>query len=470
MKILKLFSLVIAAVLLCQPALGGDTLSLTANYAAFKDPGANTAYVEIYCGLNRHQLAFIGSDTSRYLYAGVFLGATAFAEDSTPVDSTSTYFLSQLSDSTQKNVPGVGLFDLLSLRLAPGRYRVQVTAIDDVSKNVGHQTLTVIVPDFSAPGLISSDLEPAYEIRDIDSLNPGAVNQRLIKEGKLVIPNPTGRYQSGKDSLMSVYSELYGLDTAGGPTGTFAVGYRVKDSLGNDIIDFGGTRHVKPGVSAVLTKTVDIHTLAPGSYHLLLEAVDLNSRKQALMTKAFSIIGAEPAISPATGVMDAQLMVNIAWYFLSEAEKARIKELTTEGKKNFVRQFWRDLDNDPSTPENPIYNDAVRRFAYANEHFSTQSDRVDGWKTDRGRVLIMYGFPDKESEEELPGTSYPLIKWDYYNIQNGVIFIFVNDEKAGAADFRLVHSTHNREVHNATWMDKYRQEAPEDDWQGGDEE
>ncbi|MDD4052930.1 MAG: GWxTD domain-containing protein [candidate division Zixibacteria bacterium] len=468
MKSIRLFSLLIAAVLLGQPALGADSLSLAVNYAAFKDTDANTAYVEIYCGLNRHQLTFIGSDTSRYLYAGVFLGATAFTEDSTPVDSASTYFLSQLSDSTQKAVPGISLFDLLLLRLAPGRYRIQVTAIDDVSKNTGHQSLTVNVPDFYAAGLISSDLEPAFEIRDVDSLDAGGANQRLVKEGKLIIPNPTGRYRWGKDSVMSVYSELYGLDTSGGPTGTFAVGYRVKDSLGNDILDVGGARHTKPGGSAVLTKAVDIHTLSPGDYYLLLEAIDLNSRKQALMTKAFSVIGDGPTVSPATSA-DAQLMVDIAWYFMSEAEKARIKELTTEGKKNFIRQFWRDLDNDPSTPENPVYNDAVRRFAYANESFSTRGGQNDGWKTDRGRVLIMYGFPDKESEEELPGASYPLIKWDYYNIENGVIFIFANDEKAGAADFRLVHSTHDREIHNSDWMERYQNEAPEDDWQGGDD-
>ena len=189
------------------------------------------------------------------------------------------------------------------------------------------------------------------------------------------------------------------------------------------------------------------------------------------MTKAFSVINADTGpVASATSAADVQLMTNIAWYFLSEAEKSRIKELTPEGKVNFIRQFWRDVDNDPSTPENPVYDEAVRRFAYANEHFSLHGDHTDGWKTDRGRVLLMYGFPDHESEEELPGTSYPLIKWDYYNIQNGVIFIFANDEKAGAVDYRLVHSTHDREISDPVWMNKYRREAPEDDWQHGDDE
>ena len=62
--------------------------------------------------------------------------------------------------------------------------------------------MTVTVPDFAGGLLKSSDLELAYEIRDIDSLNPGMINQRLVKEGKLVIPNPAARYQWGKDSLL----------------------------------------------------------------------------------------------------------------------------------------------------------------------------------------------------------------------------------------------------------------------------
>jgi GWxTD domain-containing protein len=467
MKMLKPMFLIIAVILLWQPAFGGDTLSLAVGNAAFLNPDNRTAYVEVYCGLYGRQLTFIGSDTSKYLYAGVFLEAMASDTAGKVVDSARTYFLSQATDTSQARLKTVGLYDYLPLHLPPGSYTVNVTAIDDVSKATGHASISITVPDFSTAGLASSDLEPAYEIRDVDSLTPGAVNRRLVKEGKLVIPNPTGRYQWGKDSVMSVYSELYGLDTTGGPTGTFAVGYRVKDSLGTDIIDFGGARYVKPGSSAVLTKTLDIHGLAPGNYHLLLEAVDLNSRKQALVTKAFSVIGTEPAIAPAASAADAELMVDIAWYFLSEAEKSRVKELSAEGKKNFVRQFWREMDDDPSTPENPLYDDAVRRFAYANDHFSTRSDQTNGWKTDRGRVLITYGFPNKESEVELPGTSYPLIKWDYYNIQSGVIFLFVNDEKAGAGDFRLVHSTHSREIHNSEWMDKFRLESPEDDWEGG---
>lgn len=469
MRIARLFVLAFAVV--AAPLWGGgDTLSLAVDCAAFRNPLDGTAYVEVYCGLLGRQLTFIGSDTSEYLYAGVFLEATASDTDGKTVDSAQTYFLSQTRDTSQNRLGTMGLFDYLVLHLPPGSYTVGVTAIDDVAKTTGRASATVTVPAFGATGLESSDLELAYEIRDIDEPNAAAVNQRLVKEGRLVIPNPTGRYRRGHDSLLMVYSELYGLDTTAGSTGTFAVGYRVKDSLGNDIADFGGARYDKPGPSAVLTKTLNIGALEPGNYHVIVEAIDQNSPGHTLKTKAFAIVDTEPRTAgSATLEDDAQLMTNIAWYFFSEAEKSRVKELSPEGKKNFVRQFWRGLDDNPATPENPLYDDAVRRYAYANENFSLNSENTNGWKTDRGRVLITYGFPNEESEEELPGMGYPMIKWEYHNIEGGVIFIFVNDEKAGAKDFRLVHSTHPREISDSSWMEKYREAAPEDDWQHGDE-
>ena len=106
----------------CSPALGGDTLSLAVDCAAFKDPGTNTAYLETYCGLYRHELTFIGSDTSQHLYAGVFLEATAVGPDGNAADSMRTYFLSQAKDTAQSRLTGVGLFDYLPLRLPPGQY------------------------------------------------------------------------------------------------------------------------------------------------------------------------------------------------------------------------------------------------------------------------------------------------------------------------------------------------------------
>ena len=441
-----------------------NPLTIVANKAAFYDPADSATYVEIYFSLYRDQLGFIGSDTSRYQYAGVSISARVFDSSGRSIDSAATHFLTQVSDSAKIHQPGVRLFDMLPLKISPGHYRVNLTARDDVSGVSGGVLLDFQVPSFRVAGLTASDIEMAYDLVELTTSSISGANPRLIKEGYLVVPNPSGALQWKKDTLLHAYSELYGLSSGG----SFVVKYMVKDSSGNEIRDLGETRYENPGATAVLARHFAISDLLPGQYYLVLEAIDLNTKQQTASSMKFSLLDLA-TLDQEVASEDAQLMVNMAWYHLSEAEKIRIKALNSEGKRNFVKQFWREMDDDPSTPVNPVYDDAVRRFAYANEQFSTHADKSNGWKTDRGRVYIMYGPPDSESEESVPGTSYPMIRWDYFKIEGGVIFIFVNDEKAGAADYRLVHSTHPRERQNEYWMDKYRQISPEDDWQHGDD-
>ncbi len=442
------------------PARSSDSLTIQAGYAAFYDLSRSSAYVEFYYGLYRHQLGFIGSDTLDYVYAGVFASVKLFDESGIAIDSASTYFLVQAKDTSELSRTDIRLFDYLPIKLAPGKYLAEFAVIDDVSKASGTTLLTVTVPDYRGGQFAGSDIEFAYEIREVSDIPAETINQRLVKEERLVVPNPTGIYQLKGDSVIFVYSELYGLDAASGDNDSFGVRYCVKDAAGNLVHDFGRAVFRKPGNSAVLSNTLDIGNLEPGRYNLLLEATDLDTKQQTVTAKEFSII--DPNAVKAPDKSDVELMINIAWYRLSEAEKIQIRKLTSEGQVNFVKQFWREMDDDPSTPENPVYDNTVRQFAFANDHFSTFYGRQDGWKTDRGRVYITYGPYDNETELILPGGSYPLIKWEYYNIEGGVIFIFASDEIAGTSNYQLVHSTHSGEIYNPYWMDKFEKEAPEE--------
>jgi GWxTD domain-containing protein len=153
---------------------------------------------------------------------------------------------------------------------------------------------------------------------------------------------------------------------------------------------------------------------------------------------------------------------------MSEAEKIQLQDLTTEGKLHLIKQFWRTRDDDPSNPENPVYDEAVRRFAYANEYFSAGDDQQNGWRTDRGRVYITYGPYDERDEVVMSGKSYPYIKWTYHKLEGGVLFIFVNDIVAGAVDYRMVHSTHPREKYDIKWRNILEDpDRQEEDWTTG---
>jgi GWxTD domain-containing protein len=73
-----------------------------------------------------------------------------------------------------------------------------------------------------------------------------------------------------------------------------------------------------------------------------------------------------------------------------------------EERDQFIEAFWARRDPTPDTEENEFKEDHYARIAYANEHFAAG---IPGWKTDRGRIYIVFGKPD-EIESHPAGGSY----------------------------------------------------------------
>ena len=59
-----------------------------------------------------------------------------------------------------------------------------------------------------------------------------------------------------------------------------------------------------------------------------------------------------------------------------------------EERDKFIEAFWQRRDPTPDTEENEFKEEHYRRIAYANEHFAAG---IPGWKTDRGRMYIVFG-------------------------------------------------------------------------------
>ena len=90
-------------------------------------------------------------------------------------------------------------------------------------------------------------------------------------------------------------------------------------------------------------------------------------------------------------------------YIISDEEKQAWKRLATDDERQqFIEQFWLRRDPTPDTEENEFKEEHYRRIAYANERFASG---IPGWKTDRGRIYIMYG-PADEVESHPSGGSY----------------------------------------------------------------
>jgi GWxTD domain-containing protein len=132
-------------------------------------------------------------------------------------------------------------------------------------------------------------------------------------------------------------------------------------------------------------------------------------------------------------------------YIISDQERAAFLQLSTnEEREQFIEAFWQRRDPTPDTVENEFKEEHYRRIAYANEHFAAG---VAGWRTDRGRIYIIWGPPDEIEAHPTGGlynrpmdegggqtTTYPYEDWRYRHmdgIGDNIIIEFVDTESSG---------------------------------------
>jgi GWxTD domain-containing protein len=132
-------------------------------------------------------------------------------------------------------------------------------------------------------------------------------------------------------------------------------------------------------------------------------------------------------------------------YIITNEERSTFKQLKTdEEREQFIESFWLRRDPTPDTIDNEFKDDHYERIAYANEHYASG---IPGWKTDRGRIYIMYGKPDEVESHPSGGTydrpieegggttsTFPFEIWRYRYIEgigNEVLLEFVDPSMSG---------------------------------------
>ncbi len=145
-------------------------------------------------------------------------------------------------------------------------------------------------------------------------------------------------------------------------------------------------------------------------------------------------------------------------YIITGEEKSAFEALTTdEERQQFIESFWLRRDPTPDSIRNEYREEHYRRIAYANERFQSG---IPGWRTDRGRIYILYGEPDSKETHPTGGfwerpfaegggntVTYPFEQWRYRyiaHIGQEVIFEFVDPSFSG--EYRLAISPHEKDA------------------------
>ena len=145
-------------------------------------------------------------------------------------------------------------------------------------------------------------------------------------------------------------------------------------------------------------------------------------------------------------------------YVITDEERKAFKKLATDDERErFIEEFWRRRDPDPDTDENEFKEEYYERIAYANEHFASG---MPGWKSDRGRIWIMYGKPDERETHPSGGnyerpsyegggntSTYPFETWFYRylpGVGSGIEIEFV--DPTGSGEYRIARNPNEKDA------------------------
>ena len=148
-------------------------------------------------------------------------------------------------------------------------------------------------------------------------------------------------------------------------------------------------------------------------------------------------------------------------YIISDEERKAFLSLSNdEEREAFIENFWQRRNPNPDSPENEFREEHYRRIAYANEHFAAGKP---GWKTDRGRIYIMWGPPDSIDSHPSGGmyerpmeegggetSTYPFEVWHYRYLEGigeNIDLEFVDTCQCGDYHFTIDRSEKDALLH-----------------------
>ena len=112
---------------------------------------------------------------------------------------------------------------------------------------------------------------------------------------------------------------------------------------------------------------------------------------------------------------------------LSKKEMDRVSDLDDEELNKWLDEYWKSKDPSPGTDFNELKYEFYKRVDEANIKYSRKFK--DGWETDRGKILILYGKPEKIIDNRTTVGKPPYIIWEYNN--GSEKFTFIDEDRDG---------------------------------------
>ena len=333
---------------------------------------------------------------------------------------------------------GTSAIESFTFAAAPGRYRITVRA-----SAAGRPTLeqAVDVAAFADCPLLSDLLlaTAAREAADTASLAPGEV-----RRGRWVLTTAPQPRLSLTDAALTYYTEIYPWQGFAGGEGR--LGLEVVTDAGRSLVRVA-PQVLRVGASGGVARgTVDLAGLPVGEYRLraTLTLGDSSRSVESGFTmgpaRAVPVaVAAAPAASAGRfdnlGEAALDSMYAPLVYLMRDGERGVFENLTVEGKRRYLVEFWRRRDPTPETPDNPLRDVYYRGVRHANSAFREGgAAQIPGWRTDRGRIYLKYGEPNDALRRPM-ASPRPFEAWIF--TQNRRLW-YVFMDRTGLGHYELI--------------------------------
>jgi GWxTD domain-containing protein len=346
-----------------------------------------------------------------------------------------------LSDSTQST--DMITFDQWGEFLLPGKYDVSVSIAAENNPATGSMEAQINVKEMNEAFLNISDIQFIFKTEEVTE------NPIFAKAGKNVFPNVWRRYGVLNPKL-TFYYEIYEIDTT--IDQPLLIDYNVYSLEQKPVKRISNLEIPRTGKERSVIHAIDISTLPSAVYELEITVSDSYAGKSAKVNKNFEVVQLDRLqASSNLSEDDIKMFDELFSYIAEDSEYRQYKKLNDSEKGNFIINFWKSKDPNPTTQENEYLLSVIEKFNYANNNFSWADE--PGWKSDRGRVLIKYGMPTNiESHQSEPNT-IPYEIWTY-QLERNYNFVFADRRANGR--YMLIHSEMVGEVSDPTWINLIR--------------
>jgi GWxTD domain-containing protein len=398
----------------------------------------------------------------------VTIGAGGFAEFRLDVGVVDAKGNVLATDSWTRRVPwtatrppGAASVEMVTFTVDSGAYEIRATVKDSASGRQSAATLPIHGFTARPP---ASDLLVAPDIRRA-STGDTTAGPGELRKGDLLITAAPDVALSPTQAALFYYCEVYRDNAADVPWAL-----RVRAADGKAIVTTPPTASTIPAGGGVITGSVDLAGLPPGSYRVevvigagadsVVRAAPFRMAgfevEQEMAQQAQSTVAAADVFSQMTEAKLDTLFAPL-FYLATTSELGVYGGLSLDGKRRFLREFWRQRDPTPGTPDNELQQQFYQRLAEANRRFREGgAARIPGWRTDRGKILILYGEPDEIMRRPYNGHSNAWEAWKYTRPKS-LKYVFYDETKLG--NYHLIYTDDRKEKSMPGWETILGQDA-----------